>query len=84
MHGPGTLERRLAINVALHVATQGNVFIPQKLELLINAVRKLEAMATLQRSIRQACDCTFVYWHRNLIGTYFQVRRDNNSSDSKY
>jgi putative ABC transport system permease protein len=31
-------------------------------------VRKLEALATLQRSVRQACDATFLYWHRNLLG----------------
>ncbi len=55
INGPGTLERRLAIHVALHVAQQGNVFAPQKFELLQTVIRKLEAMATLQPRCVRFC-----------------------------
>eukprot|EP00048_Salpingoeca_helianthica_P015476 m.226982 g.226982 ORF g.226982 m.226982 type:complete len:1195 (+) comp17088_c0_seq1:325-3909(+) len=70
--GPSTAERRLAINMALHVAAQGNVFAPAKLDLLQNTLRKCETLAVLQKSIRTACDTSFFYWQRNLMEIYFQ------------
>jgi hypothetical protein len=60
LNGPGTLERRLAINVALHIAVQANVFQPLKLDLLLSTVRKMEAMSTLQA--RSALDLFLMCW----------------------
>ena len=72
LNGPGTLERRLAINISLHVAAQANVFQPLKLELLFDTIRKMEALATIQSCVHTCCNSTFLFWHKGLISIYLK------------
>lgn len=72
LNGPGTRTRRTTVLIALHIAaSMPKVFDAKHLEELYGYLRKLEAISTLDESIKTACSTDFMYWwYRDFGGTY--------------
>ncbi|CAH1784090.1 unnamed protein product, partial [Owenia fusiformis] len=70
LNGPGTKERRLIANLALSVATKMKIFKEDELSSLQATLKKLEATVELREQVRNACDCSFLYWHRVIFPIY--------------
>eukprot|EP00039_Didymoeca_costata_P001169 m.50316 g.50316 ORF g.50316 m.50316 type:complete len:1190 (+) comp10662_c0_seq1:292-3861(+) len=77
LNGPGTPTRRIVVDLGLRVASSTRVFQPQQLELLQSYILKLEAIATLNESVRRACDTSFFYWYRDFGALYMKDLYDN-------
>eukprot|EP01113_Clastostelium_recurvatum_P020853 TRINITY_DN2468_c0_g1_i2.p1 TRINITY_DN2468_c0_g1~~TRINITY_DN2468_c0_g1_i2.p1 ORF type:complete len:1156 (+),score=429.18 TRINITY_DN2468_c0_g1_i2:487-3468(+) len=71
LNGPATPERRLLLRLALHVVFQMNWLKDQDIDSLKGALRRLELIADLQDSVREATDCSSLFWSREMIPAYF-------------
>ncbi|ELU08313.1 hypothetical protein CAPTEDRAFT_221991 [Capitella teleta] len=71
LHGPGTKERRLIIQLALAVAMQLKVFKDEELASLQGVLLKLDVICDIRERLREACDCSFFYWHQVILPIYF-------------
>ncbi|CAI8002431.1 WASH complex subunit 4 [Geodia barretti] len=62
LNGPGTKERRLVARLAYHFT------LPQKDdERTPSLLRKLDAVCELRLRVQQMCDCSFLYWHKDVL-----------------
>ncbi|GFG31853.1 hypothetical protein Cfor_02661 [Coptotermes formosanus] len=71
LHGPGTKERRLIAHLALSTANQMRTFREDEWMTLIVLLQKLDVICDIQEKVATACDCSFFYWHRVTLPTYF-------------
>lgn len=71
LHGPGTNERRLIAHLALSTANQMRTFREDEWASLIVLLQKLDIICDIQEKVATACDCSFFYWHRVTLPTYF-------------
>eukprot|EP00731_Ephydatia_muelleri_P001294 Em0001g1294a len=71
LNGPGTADRRLVANLAYHFTL---VVKKDKEEDKLPAImRKLDAICELRLRVQEFCDCSFLYWHKEvLIPLYFK------------
>jgi WASH complex subunit 7 len=77
LHGPGTKERLLIARLALSTANQMRTFREDELASLVALLCKLDMMCDIQKKIASACDCSFFYWHRVILPTYFAAVYEN-------
>ncbi|ESO99519.1 hypothetical protein LOTGIDRAFT_113446 [Lottia gigantea] len=77
LHGPGSKERRLILKLALSVGTKMKAFKDDELNTLAETLRKLDAICEFREKVRQACDCSFIYWHRVILPLYLTDLCDN-------
>ncbi|XP_021927247.1 WASH complex subunit 4 isoform X2 [Zootermopsis nevadensis] len=71
LYGPGTKERRLIACLALSTANQMRTFRDDEWAILVALLHKLDMMCDIQEKVASACDCSFFYWHRVILPTYF-------------
>jgi WASH complex subunit 7 len=71
LQGSCSKERRLLVKLALVTASQMKVFQNDELNHLKGLLAKLDGVCELQRNIRAASDCSFLYWHRVVLPIYF-------------
>lgn len=71
LQGSCSKERRLLVKLALVTASQMKVFQNDELNHLKGLLAKLDGICELQRNIRAASDCSFLYWHRVVLPIYF-------------
>lgn len=71
LQGSCSNERRLLVKLALVTASQMKVFQNDELSHLKGLLAKLDGICELQRNIRSAADCSFLYWHRVVLPIYF-------------
>ncbi|XP_071139375.1 WASH complex subunit 4-like isoform X2 [Mytilus edulis] len=77
LNGPGTKERRLILQLALAVGKTMKTFKDDELSTMNGTLRKLDAICDLRESVRKACDCSFLYWHRVVFPIYLTDTFDN-------
>ncbi|KAK7791494.1 hypothetical protein R5R35_008848 [Gryllus longicercus] len=70
LHGPGTKERHLVLRLALCTANQMRTFREDELVQLSTLLRKLNVICDIQEKLADACDCSFLYWHRVVLPIY--------------
>jgi len=70
LNGPGTKERRLITQLALSLSTQMKAFKDEELTSILATLRRLDIMCDFQQRLHEACDCSFVYWHRVIFPIY--------------
>lgn len=71
LHGPGTKERRLVARLALSTANQMRTFREDEWASLVGLLYRLDMMCDIQEKVATACNCSFFYWHRVILPTYF-------------
>ncbi|XP_071485715.1 WASH complex subunit 4-like [Diadema antillarum] len=77
LNGPSTKERRLIANLALAVGTQMKCFKEDELSSFKSLMNKLAAISDLRTRLREACNCSFLYWHRVVFPLYLADRFEN-------
>ncbi|EDQ91034.1 uncharacterized protein MONBRDRAFT_15671 [Monosiga brevicollis MX1] len=70
--GPSTRLRKLACEVAVHIATGSKQFPPAHVEKFLRTRERLDMLHSLRDEINRACDASFFYWHRHLFGLYLR------------
>src|SRR5690606_36066934 len=65
-------SRRTVLNLALSIVI-GSPFIKEtEVERVITLLHRLELLADMQLLIRQACDCSYMFWHTHLLESFLQ------------
>ncbi|EDO43986.1 predicted protein, partial [Nematostella vectensis] len=77
LNGPGTKERRLIVNLGLHVGTQMKAFKEDEMNNLDNVLKKLDIIGSLNAKIKAASDCGFIHWHRVILPIYLDDLYEN-------
>eukprot|EP00795_Rhopilema_esculentum_P002023 gene2023-17584_t len=77
LDGVGTKERRLILSLALQAGSAQRIFKEDEYNKLQGLLRKLEILVDLRIHIRNACDCSFLYWHRVIMPVYLTDLFDN-------
>ncbi|XP_071809991.1 WASH complex subunit 4-like [Asterias amurensis] len=77
LNGTATKERRLIANLALHVGTQMKAFKEDELASYRTTMNKLFLVSDFREKLREACDCSFLYWHRVVFPLYLADRFEN-------
>ncbi|XP_022098788.1 WASH complex subunit 4-like [Acanthaster planci] len=77
LSGTATKERKLIANLALHVGTQMKAFKEDELASYRTTMNKLFLISDLREKLREACDCSFLYWHRVVFPLYLADRFEN-------
>jgi WASH complex subunit 7 len=74
LSGPTTNERRILLRLAMHVMLQdGMSYLKENdIDELRKALKKLERVCELQSLVREACDCSFLFWSREMVEPYFE------------
>ncbi|UYV81128.1 KIAA1033 [Cordylochernes scorpioides] len=77
LNGPGTKERRLIVHLAMSIGIQLKSFQAEELAGFYSKLAKYDAICEINENIKEACDCSFFYWHRVVIPIYFSDLFDN-------
>ncbi|XP_052679123.1 WASH complex subunit 4-like isoform X3 [Crassostrea angulata] len=77
LNGPGTKERFLITQLALALGTKMKTFKDDELQNLAATMKKMEVICDLREKVRQACDCSFFYWHRVILPNYLTDMFEN-------
>ncbi|XP_015922482.2 WASH complex subunit 4 [Parasteatoda tepidariorum] len=77
LNGPGTKERRLVAYLAMSLGVQMNSFKDDEMANFFNVVKKLDFLCDLKEKLKDASDCSFLYWHRAVFPTYVADLYDN-------
>lgn len=70
--GPTTLQRLLVAKLALSASGLSL----NNLNDIRSVIHRLELICTLQQAINRLCDCSFLYWHQNILSVYFSTLKD--------
>ncbi|XP_059151833.1 WASH complex subunit 4-like isoform X4 [Physella acuta] len=76
-NGPGSKERRLIVKLAMAVGTKLKAFKEDEFQSLDDTIRRLDLISELRPKIREACDCSFIYWHRVIFPLYLDDLCEN-------
>lgn len=76
LNGPGTKERRLAVNLVLCLGSQIKAFRDDEINTLAT-IKKLNAICDLHERLDEACNCSFFYWHRVVFPIYVSDLYEN-------
>ena len=71
LEGTVTPQRVMILQIAMHVARLDSILKDTELEDLRSQTWKLEQLCVLGDQLNQACDCSFMYWSRELNDAYF-------------
>eukprot|EP01094_Clydonella_sp_ATCC50884_P012957 TRINITY_DN2324_c0_g1_i2.p1 TRINITY_DN2324_c0_g1~~TRINITY_DN2324_c0_g1_i2.p1 ORF type:complete len:1145 (+),score=548.34 TRINITY_DN2324_c0_g1_i2:58-3435(+) len=72
LNGCATPARRLLLRLSMHILFQMSNIKDDQIEDIKNQVRRLDLICSLQRSVDEACDCSFFYWSRPMVPYYFR------------
>ncbi|XP_033098788.1 WASH complex subunit 4-like isoform X2 [Anneissia japonica] len=75
--GAPTKERVLVAKLAMAVGSQMKAFRDDEFANFRNILMKMEVMSDLRGKLKEACDCSFVYWHRVIFPIYVADRYAN-------
>ncbi|XP_054719352.1 WASH complex subunit 4-like [Uloborus diversus] len=70
LNGPGTKERRLITYLAMSLGVQMKSFKEDEIASFASVMKELDFICDLKQKIREACDCSFMYWHHVVFPTY--------------
>ncbi|EGC29177.1 hypothetical protein DICPUDRAFT_43212 [Dictyostelium purpureum] len=77
--GVATPERITVIRLCLNVIYQSNALKEQEIEELRLHIKRLEFISDLGSIIKSSCDCSILFWSRDLFPTYLQFLYQNPS-----
>ncbi|EGG20814.1 hypothetical protein DFA_00679 [Cavenderia fasciculata] len=75
--GVATPERILIMKLCLNVIYQANYLKDQDIEDLRLHIKRLEFISDIHNQIRKVCDCSLLFWARDLFPTYLQFIYEN-------
>lgn len=67
LNGPGTKERRLIAYLSMALGVQMNSFKDEEVTNFAGVMKKLDFICDLRKKIKEACACSFMYWHHAAI-----------------
>ncbi|XP_035232006.1 WASH complex subunit 4-like, partial [Stegodyphus dumicola] len=70
LNGPGTKERRLITYLAMSLGVQMKSFKEDEVVSFAGVMKELDFICDLRQKIKEACDCSFMYWHHIVFPTY--------------
>ncbi|GFR04888.1 WASH complex subunit 4 [Trichonephila clavata] len=70
LNGPGSKERRLITYLAMALGVQMNSFKDEEITNFAGVMKKLDFVCDFGKKIKEACDCSFMYWHHVVFPTY--------------
>ncbi|GAM18419.1 hypothetical protein SAMD00019534_015940 [Acytostelium subglobosum LB1] len=79
LSGVATPERLTIVKLCLNVIYQINVLKDPDIEELRLHIKRLEFISDIHASIRRVCDCSLLFWARDLFPTYLTYIYDNPS-----
>ncbi|KYQ93354.1 hypothetical protein DLAC_06026 [Tieghemostelium lacteum] len=77
LSGVVTSERMIAIKLCLNVVYQIGVLKEQDQEELRLHIKRLEFISDLNHQVQEVCDCSVLYWSRDLFPIYLQYLYQN-------
>lgn len=77
INGPASRERRLVIKLAMAVGTKMKAFKDDELMSFDDTLRRLDEISQLRLRVHEACDTSFVYWHRVVFPIYLDDLCEN-------
>eukprot|EP01132_Coremiostelium_polycephalum_P005975 gene5975-7444_t len=82
LSGVPTSERLIIIKLCLNIVYQINVLRDQDIEDLRLHIKRLEFISDINNTIKNVCDCSLMFWSRDLFPTYLQYLYQNPSQAS--
>eukprot|EP01059_Diplonema_ambulator_P024279 TRINITY_DN4016_c0_g1_i1.p1 TRINITY_DN4016_c0_g1~~TRINITY_DN4016_c0_g1_i1.p1 ORF type:complete len:1189 (+),score=499.89 TRINITY_DN4016_c0_g1_i1:80-3646(+) len=75
LYGAPTRNSLIVLKNALHIVTSktGGLMKAEDFDAMKVYMRKLEVISTWQATLREACDCSFLYWQRAILPKYFEM-----------
>ncbi|GAB6032534.1 hypothetical protein CHUAL_011427 [Chamberlinius hualienensis] len=70
INGPGTKERRLIASLAFRFLASNRCLREEELNNISAGLSLLDTICDLHEKVRNACNCSFLYWHRVAIPIY--------------
>ncbi|XP_067134049.1 WASH complex subunit 4 isoform X3 [Centruroides vittatus] len=77
LNGPGTKERRLITNLVMSLGIQMKSLRDDEFNSFVTVMKNLDIISDLWEKLKDACDCSFLYWQRFLIPIYITDLFDN-------
>ena len=71
MNGCASKPRKIICTLALEVARQSKVLSSEDNMMFVNIFRRIEVVTEYQIKVKDACDTSFLYWHRSIAPVYF-------------
>eukprot|EP01065_Artemidia_motanka_P051556 TRINITY_DN9120_c0_g3_i1.p1 TRINITY_DN9120_c0_g3~~TRINITY_DN9120_c0_g3_i1.p1 ORF type:complete len:1203 (+),score=491.48 TRINITY_DN9120_c0_g3_i1:93-3701(+) len=74
LHGPPSRNSLVVLKNALSIVVSrtGGLMKPEQFDLMRQHLRRLEIVSNWQHLVREGCDCSFLYWFREIITPYFE------------
>eukprot|EP01104_Vermistella_antarctica_P012640 TRINITY_DN3700_c0_g2_i4.p1 TRINITY_DN3700_c0_g2~~TRINITY_DN3700_c0_g2_i4.p1 ORF type:complete len:921 (-),score=299.85 TRINITY_DN3700_c0_g2_i4:108-2870(-) len=72
LNGCATKDRRLLLRIAMHVIFQMRELKDQEIADIKQLIIRLDLVCDFQDQLKEACDCSFFYWSRVMIPSYFR------------
>eukprot|EP01062_Namystynia_karyoxenos_P059273 TRINITY_DN50728_c0_g1_i1.p1 TRINITY_DN50728_c0_g1~~TRINITY_DN50728_c0_g1_i1.p1 ORF type:complete len:1241 (+),score=561.49 TRINITY_DN50728_c0_g1_i1:104-3724(+) len=75
LHGSPTRNSVLVLKTALSIVCSktGGLMKDQDFDFMRQYLRRLEIISGWQPMVWEACDCSWLYWHRQILPTYLQA-----------
>ncbi|KAL6052161.1 WASH complex subunit 4 [Balamuthia mandrillaris] len=77
LNGCATRDRLLVLHLCFHVLSQPEFLKESEMESIKGPYKQLELLCHLSEKIREACECNFIYWSRNMIPLHFKDIYEN-------
>jgi len=83
LNGPGTLQRFTILRIAMHHLIYGpyqnesDYFDSETIQSIWRHLIRLETLSKLQKSLQEATDCSFLYFHREFLPAYLEYIYNN-------
>ena len=70
MNGCCSGPRKIICTLALEVAQQGKMLSTEDYSLFVNIFRRVEVVTEIQSKVFEACDTSFIFWHRSITPVF--------------
>ena len=71
LNGCCSMPRKVICKVAFEIAKQGRSLSAEENTMLSNIFMRVDIITEYQTRVREACDTSFIYWHRSVAPVYF-------------
>lgn len=74
LHGSPTRSAIIVLKAAMSIVTSktGGLMKDQDFDFMRQYLRRLEIISSWQQMLHEACDCGFLYWHRQIVHAYLE------------
>jgi len=73
LNSTATKERRLLLRLAMHIAFQMDYIKDSEVGEIASAILKLDIISDIQKRLNESCDCSFLFWSKEILSIYFST-----------